>query len=140
MNNVIAFTLEDIGVFVLWGLAVIILYYLILILSNLYSTLKNVNAIVKDNRESIDKILEEAPGISKNANTISGEVSEAMIKFRGTIDNVAETSETVTGTIKDNNDINAKLTSIFHTLSIGKETYDKFFSDDKASKTEDDLS
>ena len=96
----------------------------------------NINEIVKENRESIDKILDEAPGISKNANNISKEVSDAMVKFKPSIDNVAETSEVVTGTIKENNDINAKLTSIFHTLSMGKDAYDKFFSE-KEEKSEE---
>jgi uncharacterized protein YoxC len=129
MGNVISFTLSDIGMFVLWGLLIIILYYIIIILKDLYFTLRKVNKIIKDNQESVDKILVEAPELTQNAKNISKEISDTLIKFRGTVDNVATSTEDVTKTIKENQTLNKQLTSIFHTISMVKNLFDKYFRD-----------
>jgi len=127
MTNIISFTLKDIGMFVLWGLIVVILYYLILVLKSLYLSVKDIRKIIKNNQENVDQILKEAPGISKNTNAISKEVSDTLIKFRGSIDNVAESTENITETLKENDTINKKLASIFQTLNIFKTLYEKHF-------------
>jgi len=127
MTNVISFTLKDIGMFVLWGLLVVILYYLVLVLKSLYLSVRDIRKIIKTNQENVDQILNEAPGISKNANAISKELSDTLIKFRGSIDNVAESTENITETLKENDTINKKLASIFQTLNIFKTLYAKYF-------------
>jgi uncharacterized protein YoxC len=127
VTNVISFTLKDIGMFVLWGLLVVILWYLILVLKSLYLSVRDIRKIIKSNQENVDLILNEAPGISKNANNISKEVSDTLIKFRGSIDNVAESTENITETLKENDTINKKLASIFQTLNIFKALYEKHF-------------
>jgi uncharacterized protein YoxC len=127
VTNVISFTLKDIGMFVLWGLLVVILWYLILVLKSLYLSVRDIRKIIKSNQENVDLILNEAPGISKNANNISKEVSDTLIKFRGSIDNVAESTENITETLKENDTINKKLASIFQTLNIFKTLYEKHF-------------
>lgn len=127
MTNVISFTLKDIGMFVLWGLLVVILWYLILVLKSLYLSVRDIRKIIKNNQENVDLILNEAPGISKNANDISKEVSDTLVKFRGSIDNVAESTENITETLKENDTINKKLASIFETLNIFKSLYEKYF-------------
>ncbi len=127
MTNVISFTLKDIGMFVLWGLLVVILGYLILVLKSLYFSVRDIRKIIKNNQENIDLILNEAPGISKNANAISKEVSDTLIKFRSSIYNVAESTENITQTLKENDTINKQLASIFQTLSIFKTLYEKHF-------------
>ncbi|MEA1974559.1 MAG: hypothetical protein U9N10_03240 [Bacillota bacterium] len=129
MGNVISFTLSDIGMFVLWGLLIIILYYIIIILKDLYFTLKKVNEIIKDNQKSVDKILVEAPELTQNIKNISKEVSDTLIKFRGTVDNVAASTEDVTKTIKENQTLNKQLTSIFHTISMIRNLFTTYFRD-----------
>jgi len=131
MTSVISFTLKDIGFFVLWGLVAIILYYIIILLKNLYSTLKDVNKIIEKNQNNVDKILNEAPGITQNVNSISKELADTLPKFRGTVNNIAETTESVTETINENDTINKQLTSIFSTISMIKKLADKFLNDDK---------
>lgn len=122
MQNIInfSFTLKDIGFLVLWGLVSVILFYVIILLKSLYTTMKKVNAIVSSNQGNINKILNEAPELTKNINTISHEVGDSMIKFRGTIDNVSQTSESITETINDNETITKQLTSFFHTVNTLK--------------------
>ena len=127
MNSEIVFTLKDLGMFVLWGLLVAVLIYILLILVRFYRSFKELMAIVDDNRQNIDKVLDEAPGISQNINQISGEVSHIMTSFHGTIDNVAETSEAVTGNFKDNNELVSQISTFFKILATIKEGYDKLF-------------
>lgn len=127
MNSQIVFTLKDLGMFVIWGLLAAVLIYVLLILIRFYKSFKEIMAIVDDNRTNINKVLDEAPGISQNINQISGEVSHIMTSFHGTVDNVAETSESVTGTFKDNNELVSQISGIFKILATIKEGFDRLF-------------
>ena len=127
MNSEIVFTLKDLGMFVLWGLLVAVLIYILLILVRFYRSFKEVMAIVDDNRENINQVLDEAPGITKNVNQISEEVSHIMTAFHGTVDNVAETSEEVTGTFKDNNELVGQISAVFKILATIKDGFDRLF-------------
>ncbi len=133
MNSEIVFSLKDLGMLVIWGLVVAVLIYILMILIRFYRSFKEVMAIVDDNRKNIDQVLDEAPGISQNINQISGEVSHIMSSFHGTIDNVAETSEAVTGSFKDNNELVSQISSIFKILTAIKDGFDKLF-----HRTQDD--
>lgn len=127
MNSEIVFTLKDLGMFVLWGLLVAVLIYILLILVRFYRSFKEVMAIVDENRQNINQVLDEAPGITKNVNQISEEVSHIMTAFHGTIDNVAETSEEVTGTFKENNELVGQISAVFKVLAAVKEGLDRIF-------------
>jgi len=127
MNTVIAFTLKDLLLSGVYLVLIIALVYLVKILMSVQRSLKDLNALVKDNRKQIDAILKEAPEIAQSANKISEEVAHDIARFRPTIDNIADSSEEVTRVIKDNKSVVGGLTSIFHTASIGKDAYDKFF-------------
>lgn len=131
MNTQIVFTLKDLGMFVLWGLVVAVLVYLLLILIRFYKSFKELMAIVDENRENINKVLDEAPGITKNVNQISDEAAHFMSAFRGTVDNVADTSEAVTGSFKDNNDLVAQITTGFKVLNTIKEGIDRLLGKNK---------
>lgn len=138
MDTVITFTLKD---FLLCGVylgLIIMLIYIIRFLIKANHSLKNINAVVEENRMQIDQILKEAPGIAKNANSISEEVAYDIAKFRGTVENIADTSEEVTGVIKDNKTIVGGLTSVFHTASMAKNAYDKFFAKDEELEEDED--
>lgn len=112
---------------VLWALLVAILIFILLVLIRFYRSFKDIMKIVDDHRTNIDKVLEEAPGITKNVNQISDEVNTTLKAFHGTIQNVAETTETVTGNIKDNKDIVSNISSVFNTARIVKGSYDRIF-------------
>lgn len=125
MNTQIVFTLGDLGWFVIWGLLVVILVYIVLILFRFYKSFKKIMAIVDDNRENINKVLDEAPGITQNVNEISEEVSHAMQAFRGTVDNVASTSNAATGKIVENNDVVSQITLFFKVVGTIKDGIDR---------------
>ncbi len=130
MNTQITFTLSDLGMFVLWGLIVAVLVYVLLILIRFYKSFKEVMAIVDDNRENINKVLDEAPDITKNVTQISDEAAHFMSAFHGTVDNIAETTETVSGSVKDNQDIISKINLFFRVLGTLKGGYDRVFGKD----------
>lgn len=131
MNSMISFTLRDLGMFVLWGLILVMVIYIIRILFNALMVLKQVRGIVEENKETVSKILDEAPGIASSVNRISDEVAHGMEAFRPTVDHSAQVSNHVTKEFKDNNDIVGKMSSLFHTLSMGKNLYDHYFGVDE---------
>lgn len=134
MDTVITFTLKDLLLSGVYLSLIIMLVYIIRFLIKANNSLKNINAVVEENRTEIDKILKEAPAIAKNANTISEEIAHDLGRFRGTVDNIADTSEEVTGVIKDNKTVVGGLTSVFHTASMAKGAYDKFFTKEDAEE------
>lgn len=127
MNSEIVISLKDILLFVLWGLLVVIFTYLILILAKGHKIIKAINNVVEDNRVKIDATLDVVPDLTKNIEVITGEFAHDVSAFRGTVDNVAETTESVTETLKDNQSFMDGVASFMHTVAIGKAIYDKFF-------------
>ncbi len=138
MDTIITFSLKDLLLSGVYISLIALIVYIIKILMKINSSMKSINLIVEENRSNIDKILDEAPGISKNVNSISEEVAHGAAKFRGTVDNIAETSENVTGVIKENNSALEGLTSILQTASIAKSGYDKFFKKNEDSEESND--
>jgi uncharacterized protein YoxC len=134
MNMQLTFSLADIGWLVIWALVSVILIYLVLILSRLYASLKIVNKLVAENRDNIDKILDEVPGISKSVNEITDEIAHGTQAFRGTVDNIASSSESVTGAINENNTIVDSISSFLHGATMVKSAYNKFAGNDKSAK------
>ncbi len=128
MNSTMVFTLKDLLMFVLWGALVTLLVYLILIFRRALLTVKQINLLVEEQRKNIDATMAVVPSLTKNIDDISGEVAHDIQAFRGTVDNIAETTESVTGTINENKGFVDGLSSFMHTVSIGKVLYDKYFS------------
>ncbi len=131
MNSVIAFTLKDFGMFILWGLVVVMIIYIIRVLINALLIVKKVRGVIEDNEVTVSKVLDEAPGIANSVNRITDEVAHGMEAFRPTVEHSAEVSNNVTEEFKNNNDIVAKMSSVFHTVSMGKNLYDHYFGVDE---------
>jgi len=129
MGNQMIFTFKDLLLFVLWGCLVTLLIYLVLILRRALLVMKQVNQIVDGNRKSIDATMDVVPLLTKHLETITDEVAHDVQAFRGTVDNIAETAESVTDTINENQNFVGGLSSFMHTVSIGKALYDKYFGD-----------
>lgn len=130
MNSGIVLTLRDVGMIVLWALGCGVLLYILLILKKVYESIKLVKDTIADNRPHIDKTLEEIPGITQNVSTISGEVAYVMEAFHGTIGNVADTTESVTSVVKDNQDIVDRIAGFFNIISKAKALYERYFGHD----------
>lgn len=140
MDTIITFTLKDLLLSGVYLTIIIMIIYIIKILMKANSSMKNINAIVEENRKEIDLILKEAPGISKNVNDISEELAHDIAQFRGTVDNIAETTESVTDVVKENQSVVDGLTSVFHTASLAKGAYDKFFTKSEVTENKEEQS
>ncbi len=136
MNSVIAFSLKDVGMFILWAILIVVLVYIVRILIEGLKIFKNVKKIIETNGESIGKILDRAPDIANNVSRISDEVANGMEVFRPTVENSAEVSNNVTEEFKNNNDLVGKISSIFHTVSMGKNLYNHYFTEEEIFEEE----
>lgn len=117
--------------FILWGLVVVMIIYIIRVLINALLIVKKVRGVIEDNEVTVSKVLDEAPGIANSVNRITDEVAHGMEAFRPTVEHSAEVSNNVTEEFKNNNDIVAKMSSVFHTVSMGKNLYDHYFGVDE---------
>jgi len=127
MDSTIMFSIKDLLMFILWGLLVGIFVYLIFILRRALKIVKQVNGIVDDNRQNIDNIIDVVPGLTKNVEDITGEISYDVSQFRGTVENISTSTESVTETMKDNQSFMDGISSVMHTVAIGKSIYDRYF-------------
>ena len=127
MDSQLIITLKDFLLFILWAGLVTVFVYLFLILRRALKLMKEINLIVEDNRKSIDATLDTVPDLTRNIEVISGEISHDIAAFRGSVDNVAETADSVTETLKKNKGALDGLASFMHTIAIGKVLYDKYF-------------
>lgn len=107
----------DLFVMFFWMALVVVTFYLILILHKAYQTMKDFRGIVADNRNNINLVLNEVPQITKNVAEVTTEVSHVTQVFRPSVDNIAESSERVTHTFKENNAINEALVSAYKTVN-----------------------
>lgn len=128
MDSQLVITFKDLLLFVLWGSLVTLFVFLILILRRVLKIVKSVNQVVDNNRDNIDTTLSVVPDLTKHIETITGEVAHDIQSFRTTVDNIAGTTESVTGKIKENQGFVDGLGSFMHTFAIGKAFYDKYFS------------
>lgn len=129
MGSEITFTVKDAGMMLLWAGATAAVWYLVLILHNLHKTVKEVRQVIERNRDQVDATLNEVPAITRNVQEITTEVAHGAQAFRPTIDNVAETSDSVTRAVKDNQSITEVIVSFFHVLNTIKRLLDKLSSD-----------
>jgi len=133
MDSQLVITLKDFLLFILWGGIVTLFVYLILILRRVLKVMKAFNEVVDSNRENIDATLNIVPDLTKHVEAITGEVAHDVQAFRTTIDNIAGTTESITDTVKENQGFMNGISSLMHTVAIGKAFYDKYF----ASKIKD---
>ncbi len=133
MDSQLVITFKDFLLFILWGGIVTLFVYLILILRRVLKVMKAFNEVVDGNRENIDATLNIVPDLTKHVEAITGEVAHDVQAFRTTIDNIAGTTESITDTIKENQGFMNGLSSLMHTVAMGKAFYDKYF----ASKIND---
>ncbi len=135
-NINISLSFKSIAYFVLWILLSAVLLFLVLILIRTYRTIKKVMKLIDEKREQVDQVIDELPAITKNVTTISTEVAHSMEAFHDTVDNVAHTSDNVTGAIADKSDSIGKISSLMHTVSIIKDLFNEYFGKKEEDETQ----
>lgn len=135
-SPVISISIKDFGLTLLWAMLIVCLFFLIRMFFNAFLILREIRLVVKENRDSIDETLKNVPGLVKNVEDISGEISHGAQVFRPSVDNVAETSKNVTNVLKENNSAMESLGSVLQTVAVGKAMYDKFIGKKPQSQSE----
>ncbi len=110
-------TLQEFFLIILWLALIVFIILLSAVVFTAFQTLKDIRKIVKDNSENINLILNEVPMITKNVQEISTEASHAAKVIRPTVDNVADTAQSITGTLKENNPVNEAIVSAYKTVN-----------------------
>lgn len=111
MSN-ITITLNDLGLMILWAALLVLIGYLVLALKRFNDTLKEFREILNNNKENIEKTLNEIPSIAKNIDAITGEVSHDVKSVRDTVDTITEKSGAAAKSITDTDSIITGITSI----------------------------
>ncbi len=120
------FTLSDFFTILLYVAGVAALVTLIAILLRAYKILGDVKTIIKENQTNITKILEEIPELSKNVSGITAEVDHLAKAFRPSVDNIADTTESITKTVKENNPINETILGAYKTVNNANKVVSEF--------------
>ncbi len=108
----------DLATLLLGGALLVLITYGIFLLKNLNDTLKVIRKIVEDNRSNIDEILDKAPGIATNIESISSDISHDVRAVQGTIDQIVGTTEAAAGALSENTDILSILVGFVQVINI----------------------
>ncbi len=123
----------------LWGILILALIVLVIfIIALIGKAIKNLSAthkIIQMNQEHISKIIQNASDISTDASSISSNVSHATGAFRPSVDNIAEATEDITRTFKDNNSVNEAILKAYKVVNKAGKMASKY-KDKKEAKAE----
>lgn len=97
----IQINLADLGIFILFILFTVLITYIIFILKNLNDTMKVIKTTVEKNQENIDEVLNQAPSIVKNIDSISSDLSTNVKSAQSTIDHIISTTEVATASLSN---------------------------------------
>ncbi len=136
----ITLNMHDIFLSLLYIALIILVCVIIATLIRVYQSMTLTMKMVKKNSDNIGSILSNVDNISKNADTISGEVAHATSSMRPTVDNIADTAQDVTRTIKENNPVNEAIITAYKTVNGANKFVSsvKDFTDKKKDKKKED--
>ncbi len=136
----ITLDMHDLFLSLLFIALIVLVCVIIASLVRLYQSATLAMKMMKENSEKINKILENAEKITSNVGTVSGEVAYASTSFRPTVDNIADTTEDVTRTLKENNPVNGAILTAYKTVNNANKFVSsvKDFTDKKSKKKEEE--
>ncbi len=121
----------DLGLAALIVLGILVGIYLLRLLKNANDSAKIVKSILKANKESIDKTLEDMPAIARNFAEISDTAKNQAKVIEKTLNSLSETAEMTAATASTiKNDIIGRIKGVFELIDILK----RVFFGDKDSK------
>lgn len=123
----ITISLSDLGVILLWVALLTLIVYIILVLKRFNETMKEVQAIITDNKENIEETLAEIPSIAKNVDDITAEVSHDVKAVRSTIDNITEKGEIASASLGNTGDLITGLAAMIQVFMFIREFATKTF-------------
>ncbi|WP_053954873.1 DUF948 domain-containing protein [Inediibacterium massiliense] len=117
-------SLGDLGIFFLGGAFFILLIYGIILLKNLNDTLNMVKKVIGNNEQNIDQVLEEAPSIAKNIESLSHDLSHNVKAAQSTFDQILGTTEIAASKVSDHTDLLSSLMGIVQAIYTIKEFFE----------------
>ncbi|MBB6218696.1 uncharacterized protein YoxC [Anaerosolibacter carboniphilus] len=121
-----AIRLGDLGIALLGIALLALMVYAILVLKNLYDTMKVLRKIVEDNAANIKGVMDRAPAIAENIESISEDLSHDVKAVQGTIDNLLGTTEAAAGTLAENTDIISSIMGVIQVIMSIKDFFSGF--------------
>ncbi|MDF2548068.1 DUF948 domain-containing protein [Anaerosolibacter sp.] len=115
--------LGDLGAALLGTALLVLIIYAILVLKNLYDTMKVLRKILEDNAENINDVMDRAPAIAENIESISGDLSHDVKAVQGTIDNLLGTTEAAAGALAENTDVISSIMGVIQVIMSIKESF-----------------
>lgn len=111
---------------VLFVLGAALLFYLILAVSNLLKILKNVNQLIENNKDDIQKTVKRLPEISDNTARITGMVKDNLETIGHVVEDVGKISDTVKKGVETiQKDILLKAKSLLEIFDAIKRLFEK---------------
>lgn len=136
-DYIITFNVKDF----LWSLLIIALIvlvvFIILLIAKAIKNLAATHKIILMNQENITKILQNAGSISGSTDAIVKDVSHMTGAFIPSVDNIAEATETITDTFKNNNSVNEAIVKAYKVVS-GANKMAKKYTSKKSNEAEKD--
>lgn len=124
-------TLGDLGLFILFIIAVTAGIFLIIVLVQLMGLLKKVRFIVDKNEQNLDQSLNTLPKVMDNVNEATAIVKNGLYKTEDTIDTLTETFFTSASAVETKTETILSYVAI--ASEVAKGVYD-FFTKDKENK------
>ncbi len=123
----ITINLNDLGLILLWVALLVLIVYIILVLKRFNETMKEVQSIITNNKENIEKTLSEIPSIAKNVDDITAEVSHDVKAVRGTLDSITEKSEVAAASLGNPGDLITGLSAMLQAFMFAKDFFNSTF-------------
>ncbi|MBF8983667.1 hypothetical protein IZY60_08975 [Lutibacter sp. B2] len=123
----IQINLADLGIFILFILLTVLITYVIFILKNLNETMKVIKTTVSKNQKNIDEILNQAPSITANIDSISSDLSTNVKAVQSTIGHIITTTEMATASLSNTQEYFSNILGFVQIISKIKEFINKPF-------------
>ncbi|QEK13390.1 hypothetical protein FQB35_14535 [Crassaminicella thermophila] len=119
-------SLGDLGIMLLGTALLVLIIYAICLLKNLNDTVKVFKKVLQNNQYNIDKILDQAPSIAQNIESISSDLSNDVKAIQGTINQIVGTTEVAASTLAENNDVLSKVIGAIQIIYSIREFFNGF--------------
>lgn len=108
-----AFSLRDLGIFLLFVALLVALVYLVLTLKRLSELIGGIHRIVEENERSIKAFLDSAPEVSRNALYITESLKTGIRHSEESVPAILSNVEGITGSINSSvQSIDSSITSV----------------------------
>ncbi|PAB58085.1 hypothetical protein [Anaeromicrobium sediminis] len=122
----IQISLLDLGIIIMGILGIILLGYAIIVLKNFNDSLKVVKNLIESNEKNIQEIIDQAPDITTNLNSLSSDISTNVRAAQGTINNILGTGEIAASQLAEHSGVISQALGLLHILQKARDVFTGF--------------